>query len=527
MLFFDEMTRNFQTATWILISTIIRLCLRWAAFVSYNWSLQFFHRKTHLDHFSPLEAIVKAANKEEDYSIFSKDTVVHALVMFKWHHVRPQFMYEFRKYAGYLVLCCLWSLLLVATRPGNQHLSAIKKPIEFCSNVTWHLDEQVIHNVSNFTLCSEVMFPEQDKSNVTAAFQFIQWILQYLPDPKMLKWFTWITEPLLWILTAVVLLFSNYYFQRECCQFFIEFNTLEGSFKDFRSALWQHFTTDHWNILDILAFVCQIWASVAVVFDLNIKYDVAAYSILFLFAKVLFYFRAFKGCGSFVITIQSTIVSLGAFLAVLAVLLGGYAFAFHVCYVKGFQDFFDAIVAVAMLLFGQFDEALMDYIYSHVQTAVMLITFLFFCVIVMLNLLVAIVTAHFETIREDVDQVYILSLASIVIEHERVDQESGDSCSPSFQKWVHILKPAATSRQRKEEEKEKPEILKLKTHIDEAVKDINVRIDDVHKEINEFGTKVDDQFAEIVRLLSQQKKAQGKLVDQEGRSSECGGGQKS
>jgi len=348
----------------------------------------------------PLDIIVEAARVLRDYSVFSESTIVHAMVMYKWSVVGEIFKKSFYRYLVYLALASLEGAMLAHTTDVTH----------FATLTNW------------------------------------KGILCYTLSPILICW-------------------SGYYMWRELQQFLSEYEakmkSTEGEQRrgwwqflvKFAAAVEHHFVSDPWNVLDFSAFTLQLLTNILVFTRVKGTLAVASCSILLLYLKILFYARGYKVWGPFVRMIQRTMMGMSSFVLVLAVVLAGFAMSFSVLlhHYEGFQTLGGSMLSVTKMIYGDFsivESTFSDWEVSGTSIFLFEVMMLF-CVVLMLNLLIAILSESYNQVKEHASQETVFELANIVIELERVNKfynRNAKFFEDLFPTWVHVLKQSENSR---------------------------------------------------------------------------------
>jgi len=340
----------------------------------------------------PLDVIVEAARMLQDYSVFGETTIVHAMVRYKWSVIDREFKQSFYVFLAYLGIASFEGWILAYT----AHLTLYE------------------------------------------AVKCWEGILSLAMSP-------------------VLMCGSAFYMWREICQFRAEYDPPKhkgAKWHEYAIQWWEalmhHFVSDPWNLLDFVAFTTQLIVSCLVFTPYKITIAVDSCSILLLYWKILFYARGFKVWGPFVRMIQQLITGMSSFLLVLMVVLSGFAVSFSVLLhdYDGFRTLGESMLTVTVMIYGDFHEIRDTFGEKRIgAVSVMLFeVMMLICLIMMLNLLIAILSESYQEVKKHASQETVFELANIVIELERVNkydkktnqnQRVFEALHPQ---WVHVLK---------------------------------------------------------------------------------------
>mmetsp|Transcript_30334 Transcript_30334/g.40014 ORF Transcript_30334/g.40014 Transcript_30334/m.40014 type:complete len:1548 (-) Transcript_30334:496-5139(-) len=340
---------------------------------------------------SPLEIIVQASRSVGDTRAFQKGSVVYHLVAYKWFILFPVWKTRTKKYCVYLGFSVLLGLFMTKLEV-----------------------EDLVDMYTSWNILLVLL---------SAVLAYVS--LLYLWDE--------------------FLQFHNQYKQVEHC--------FPGKLKILRAtkeALKNYFIEDPWNVIDISCFPAQLGTDICTIFFPRRTSGWAAVSILLLVMKLNTFARGWKNFGPFVRMIQRIIQGMLKFVAFWLMLLVGFALAFD-CLLEeedGFQDFPSSFFAVTMMIYGSFDDTL-GYLGDNYVAISLFQLLLFFNVVIMLNLLVAILSDDYAAVMaQSEDAILSVEIPNLILElenglahttNESVINDEKDINRALYPKWIHIL----------------------------------------------------------------------------------------
>jgi len=347
----------------------------------------------------PLEVIVKAASYLQDFSVFKKPSIVHAMVKYKWSVIKNVFYWKFAFFVVYLGLANLLGYFLAETPSAAESSPDMNSFINATSSE-----------------CS----PDMNWFQVTLNNSYVKIGL-----------------------CVLILLLSLWLLLCEGVQFWNGWETTLWR------AIKEYLLTNSWNLFDLLGPSGQI-VTVVLLYQNNpgLAKMVSAYSQLVLFWKLMFYARGFIGWGQFVRLIQRTLLKMFRFMLILLFIMSGFAMAFYTLLKADtckaghpdFKNFLASLISVSMMIYGQFDMG-PDGVDIQ-QNGVAIVFFelvMIICVVLLLNLLIAILSESYEEVKSTADEETMFELANIVIELERENRYCVELCP----RYVHVLKADA------------------------------------------------------------------------------------
>jgi len=342
-----------------------------------------------------LEVIINTSSSLKDYSAFSDDTIVHALVMLEWGITGPYFMVRTIMYVVYYLVSYLLSLNLAHVHgesPGN--------PV-YKNGWTIFLSLLLIP-MCVYGLCREYI---QFESELQLEIQKQSQKNDIQPERKQERW-----------------------------------ENIFRTVKTWRNAAYNHF--DLWNILDFFAFSTQLITDVMILAGNNHVLGPAAISMLLLTWKLYSYARALPTVGTLVRIVTRTMMDMWDFLCFLGCWLLGFAFAFYILLpnIEGFRTVHESMFTVSMMIYGDFDLLKGAEDDAGILAYIIFQLMMLSSVVTMLNLLIARLTDSYQNVKENAFQESIFQLASIIVELKKADRK-GLSGDVHARKWVHLLSP--------------------------------------------------------------------------------------
>jgi len=374
----------------------------------------------HQDSFAhPLEIIIDAAEKLDNYDVLSDETIVALIVKFKWNLHRKKFRFDLAVFSAYLLLCCLFTYCIAFDDGyGGAHNS-----LAFCA--------------LPFVTAASIYFLGHELHQIAVELREVRHVAGGEPGGPLRR--------------AKQLL------------------------RAFRMYL-----KDYWNWVDIITFPLQLVVDILFVIpvdnDYNLKTICAALSVWLLFAKILFYARGFEEFGPLVQMIHHILISIRSLGFVLLVVILAFGFAFMVLCTttddddESFSSPLTSFYSVTLIMYGDYDSI------KDSTTFIFLVRLMFellmaLVYIVLLNVLIALMTDVYKTVNDRAELESRAEKAKLIIEYEKnasvaarnfIERRIKDwSQKQDFwgnkfhPKWLHILKPSAldAGKERGEEQR--------------------------------------------------------------------------
>ena len=250
-------------------------------------------------------------------------------------------------------------------------------------------------------------------------------------------------------------------------------------------SLYKYLEEDAWNVID-LVYTSLVWVSLGYhVYFVAYTYirvirdpesltalsttalGIAGWPIIFVVVRLLSYFRSTRTIGPIIAMIMAIIRDMLPFLVVLVLLMAGGAFAMPlmmgvldkttntegVMAGDGFADPQRSFMTIFMWINGDWDVAAYE---NHTGALVYFYSFLFIASIIMMNLLIAIMGATYERVRQQQNVQALIVRAEIIHEIESAmykndkDRPCWHRCLPKWLKpWCkddRELNPGAVLR---------------------------------------------------------------------------------
>jgi len=333
-----------------------------------------------IESFRPLGIILTASTSLKDFSVFGKNSIVHAMVQFHWTIIGPHFTSLLYQYIAYLGIC-VWQSWRIS-RAASQFLDfpfylSIVLFIISSHFLLWEFKQFLIEfscthdkkGWKRFTSAFAVHF--SDLWNVIDIFAFTA---QIVTDIYVLFFPAHTIYFVSWAAVAILLLFLKGFFYARAFPVFGPFvRMIQRTMSGMRNFL-----------LVMLIFVLGF----ALAFNVLLR-DVDGFTNL-----------------------------QDAFLSTLLMIYGDYS----------------------VLENSPPDSQPYHFSLSSVLFNVMNL----FCSVTMLNLLVAILSSSYEEIKVNSHQESVAQFASIIIETQKMNKKYRYRNEMLFRKWVHFLKPVQT-----------------------------------------------------------------------------------
>lgn len=201
--------------------------------------------------------------------------------------------------------------------------------------------------------------------------------------------------------------------------------------------------------------------------------------------EFLFYLGGLKSTGPLIRMIIKIMSGINGLVIILAVMVfffsGSYTVLFqHSDDVVGYQNYPDASLSVFSLLFDAPDVELFEQTYSPSLCKVLMVVFLFFVVVVLLNLLIALMGDIYERVQESASSEATYGLAKLVMEYEGLLSKSFKEKNKEeyFPAWLYILKRENVG---KKEQTLHEELVVLRDELDRTNEELRYLKDDVSK----------------------------------------------
>ena len=257
--------------------------------------------------------------------------------------------------------------------------------------------------------------------------------------------------------------------------------TINDYFKDIWN--WLHLTTLILVITTLLSQLSSVGSDEKAIHSSTVAIR-SAVSMPLLGTEFLFYLGGLKTTGPLIrmiIKIMSGIQGLVIILAIMVFFFSGsYTVLFQDAEVEGYQNYEDTSLSVFSMLFDMPDTELYELTYSPSLCKALMIVFLFFVVVVLLNLLIALMGDIYERVQESASSEATYGLAKLVMEYEgllpRAFKESKKD--EYFPAWLYILKRENAG---KRDQTLYEEITTLRLEIEKSNEEMKYLKDDVAK----------------------------------------------
>ena len=200
--------------------------------------------------------------------------------------------------------------------------------------------------------------------------------------------------------------------------------------------------------------------------------------------EFLFYLGGLKSTGPLIRMIIKIIAGIQGLVIILAIMVfffsGSYTVLFQDAEVDGYQNYQDTSLSVFSMLFDSPDTDLFEETYSPSLSKVLMVVFLFFVVVVLLNLLIALMGDIYERVQESASSEATYGLAKLVMEYEGLLSRSFKESKKDeyFPAWLYILKRENAG---KKDQTMYEEIAALRDEIERNNEEIKYLKDDIAK----------------------------------------------
>jgi len=199
--------------------------------------------------------------------------------------------------------------------------------------------------------------------------------------------------------------------------------------------------------------------------------------------ELLFYLGGLDSTGSLIRMIIKIIHGIKGLVAILVIMVvffaGSYTVLFQSQPVNEYYGYDNSLLTVYGFLFGSYDVLLFDTAISPILAKVLVSIFMFFVVIVLLNLLIALMGDIFDEVQSKAEQESTFGKAKLIVAYESLFSTSykRNHEKEFYPIWLHVLKKGKEEDNQKEEdgwkgrtEELRREILKLQEQNKEILK---------------------------------------------------------
>jgi ankyrin repeat protein len=252
---------------------------------------------------------------------------------------------------------------------------------------------------------------------------------------------------------------------------------------------------DPWNVLDVLG-LSGVMASI---FATDHPLALAA-TALALWCKLLYYLRAIEATASFVTTVVQAFQDMRSFLALVVILIVGFAHAFYLLLQKetfplgeghvpdDMQSMLRSVSTTYRMILGDFDSQLFIQSPHWFSAGVFFVLFTSIMTIVVLNLLISLLGDTFERVQEYKVQLMAFERAAILIDMDPIVYlclwKRTAQVFPRFltvavpvQDAFDVTEDQAHARVRRDDQDSwSGRISSIKSHVDQRVSELRVLI---------------------------------------------------
>ena len=242
--------------------------------------------------------------------------------------------------------------------------------------------------------------------------------------------------------------------------------------------MYKYYLLDAWNQLHIVTNILSAvtLAIQASSFDSDGKTTVILSAIVMplLACEILFFLGGLESTGPLIRMIIKIIHGIKGLIIIFIIMIvsfaGSYTVLFQIDPVEGYDAFDSSLLTVYGYLFGNYDVTIFDTSISPSLSKFLISIFLFFVVIVLLNLLIALMGDIFDEVQAKSQSESTYGKAKLIVEYESLFSEGYKKRNEKefYPVWLHVLKKGKEVDNEKEEvgwkgrtEEIRKEIMKL------------------------------------------------------------------
>ena len=216
--------------------------------------------------------------------------------------------------------------------------------------------------------------------------------------------------------------------------------------------------------------------------------------------QLLFYLSGLESTGSLIRMIIKIIHGISGLVVILVIMIvffaGSYTVLFQSQPIDEYDGFDGSLLTVYGFLFGSYDVNVFERSTSPILAKLLVSFFLFFVVIVLLNLLIALMGDIFDEVQSKAEQESTYGKAKLIVEYESLFSTSYKKIHEKefYPIWLHVLKKGKEDENQKEEYGWKGRTEELRREI----LDLNKKVEDQNKEVK--GMK--DDIKEVKEMLT-------------------------
>ena len=310
-----------------------------------------------------------------------------------------------------------------------------------------------------------------------------------------------------------------------------------------------NYISDGWNIVSVSSLGMQIMSLagrlVVVVrgtsgmFVVDTAHQVAAVTMPLLAFQALFFLRGLKGSGALVRMILRITGGIVTYCLILLVFIAAYSAAFQLMYPvqlsddqgMDFTSYARSLLTVFGMLFGNYDQPMLDQALSPFLASVFLVSFLFLTGIILLNLLIAIMASIYDSVNQQAEAEAIFAQAQLVLEYEdRIsDKQRLVHREKWYPTWLQVLKRGSSyeieakstaaadndNDNKMVAQQQQLHLRRLEQQLDQAVGQVREEVGQVQEEMKKLRTETSELVGKLSALVEAIQQ-QGGVPTQEG-----------
>ena len=227
--------------------------------------------------------------------------------------------------------------------------------------------------------------------------------------------------------------------------------------------------------------------------------------------ELMFYLGGLESTGSLirmVIKITHGIKGLVAILAIMVVsFAGSYTVLFQSHPTDGFEGFDRTSLTVYGFLFGSYDVPVFDASASPALAKFLVSIFMFFVVIVLLNLLIALMGDIFDEVQSRAESESTFGKAKLIVEYESLFSTAYKKRNERefYPLWLHVLRKGREDGNQREDSGWKGRTEELRREILEQNRktvEQNKRMEERIQRIEEQNKRIEDMLNNLTRKLN-------------------------
>ena len=223
--------------------------------------------------------------------------------------------------------------------------------------------------------------------------------------------------------------------------------------------------------------------------------------------QLLFYLSGLESTGSLIRMIIKIIHGIRGLVIILVIMVvffaGSYTVLFQSQPIDEYDGFDGSLLTVYGFLFGSYDVNAFETSTSPILAKLLVSVFLFFVVIVLLNLLIALMGDIFDEVQSKAEQEATFGKAKLIVEYESLFSTGYKQRNEKefYPIWIHVLKKGKEDENQKEEYGWKGRTEELRREILE-LKEQNKEVTEQYKKIEKQNKKMEDMLVNLTVKLT-------------------------